>query len=723
VTVNDPLAPTAGLNWAENSSDCSITAGVLSCSFGDLGPGDTRSVHLTSTTTQAACSTINNTASVATTNDGSAQASASVVVNCGDISITKTADQDTVSAGDSIGFVITVTNNGAGTARGVTVNDPLAPTAGLDWAENSSDCSISGGVLSCSFGDLGPGAFRTVHLTSTTTNAACGLVNNTASVATTNDGSAQASASVTINCGDISITKTADQDTVSAGDPIGFVITVKNNGTGTARGVTLNDPLANTAGLCWAENSADCSIAAGVLSCTFGDLAPNATRSVHLTSPTTSASCGTINNTASVATTNDGSDDATDSVTVQCGAIDLTKTADNASVSAGSPIGFTLVAANTGVGAAKTVVVSDTLPVKAGLSWSIDASASDTGCTITTGVLTCDFGTIAGGGSKHVHITSPTTAASCATISNTGTVTTGNAGGDTSTASTRVDCPNLGLAKVADNASVNAGSQIGFRLIATNSGAGAATNVVVTDTLPANAGLSWSIDTASSDTVCSITTGVLTCNFGTIAAGTSKRVHITSPTTTATCGQVINTGNLTSGNGGTGQASASVGVGCPQISQIAPTATTCEQFAGGTAATLTGLNYTVKGNKINSVSPGVFFYWVKVTSLAGANTFTINQAITSGNFTKLFAMTSGSAAFGPACAKAAQSNVKQSTSGATTTVTFTAPQAGQTYYLGVKYDSTSVGNVAPPTGNGTATYAFVTSGVGGSGSGLSLSKK
>ena len=584
--------------------------------------------------------------------------------------------------------------------------------------------------MTCDFDDIGPGDTRSVSLSSPTTNASCGTINNTADVSTTNDGSDDSSASVVVNCAAIAIAKTADASPVSAGDQIGFSIEVTNSGAGTARNVVVTDQLPDATGLVWTENSADCAIDGdGLMTCDFDDIGPGGTRSVSLSSPTTGASCGTINNTASVATTNDGSDDSSASVVVECGDIGLAKTADDASVSAGSPIGFELVASNTGVGSAKTVVVTDTLPTNAGLSWTIDTANSDTGCSINsgTGVLTCNFGTIAGGTTKRVHITSPTTASSCATITNKGTVTTSNDGSDESTASTRVDCPNLGFSKLADNATVMAGSQIGFRLIAANTGAGAATNVVVTDTLPTNAGLSWTIDAANSDTGCSISiTGVLTCDFGTIATGTSKRVHITSTTTTATCGQVDNTGNLTSGNAGSRQASASVGVGCPQISQIAPTATTCGQFANGTAATLTTLSYTLaKGNKINSVAPGVFFYWAKVTSVAGANTFTINQTITSGNFTKLFTVASGSAAFGPTCVKAANSNVRQQPQSlGTTTVTFTAPQAGLTYYIGVKYDSTSVSNVAPPTGNpATAVYSFATTGVGGSTSGLSLVKK
>ncbi|MBI3745702.1 MAG: DUF11 domain-containing protein, partial [Chloroflexi bacterium] len=55
----------------------------------------------------------------------------------------------------------------------------------------------------------------------------------------------------------LSITKTADATPVNAGDPIGFTVTVSNSnvaGTGTAKGVTVNDPL--PAGVTWAISPA-----------------------------------------------------------------------------------------------------------------------------------------------------------------------------------------------------------------------------------------------------------------------------------------------------------------------------------------------------------------------------------------------------------------------------------------------------------------------------------
>ena len=156
-------------------------------------------------------------------------------------------------------------------------------------------------------------------------------------------------------------------------------------------------------------------------------------------------------------------------------------------------------------------------------------------------------------------------------------------------------------------------------------------------------------------------------------------------------------------------------------SQITPTATTCQSFNDGSSATLSQLNYSVKGNppKISQVDPGVFFYWNKVTAVAGSNTFTIHQTITTGNFDSHFFNTaSGSAVFTSGCVKVTGATITQD--GADTTITFNAGSDG-TYIIGVKYDSGSVKGFAQPSPT-TVHYLF-DMGTFDSMSGLDLVKK
>jgi hypothetical protein len=132
----------------------------------------------------------------------------------------------------------------------------------------------------------------------------------------------------------------------------------------------------------------------------------------------------------------------------------------------------------------------------------------------------------------------------------------------------------------------------------------------------------------------------------------------------------------------------------PITHQITPTATDCSLFNSGGSATLSQLQYSVKAGKINQVSPGVFFYWIKVTAVAGSNTFVLHQAITTGNFSTYFASASGSNVFTSSCVAVKGANITQS--GADTTVTFTASSAG-TYIIGVKYSASSITGATAPS--------------------------
>jgi hypothetical protein len=153
------------------------------------------------------------------------------------------------------------------------------------------------------------------------------------------------------------------------------------------------------------------------------------------------------------------------------------------------------------------------------------------------------------------------------------------------------------------------------------------------------------------------------------------------------------------------------------VSQITPTATTCAQFKAGTAGTLSRVDYSVKNGNISQVSPGVFFYWVTVTS---SGTYTIDQTITTGNFSTKFTVASGSAAYNSSCTKVSSTITQNSTTGA---VTVTFAGSGSTFFIGIKYSTGSVVGHAAPSPGTTVHYDFSTQGVAGSTSGLDLKKK
>jgi len=117
---------------------------------------------------------------------------------------------------------------------------------------------------------------------------------------------------------------------------------------------------------------------------------------------------------------------------------------------------------------------------------------------------------------------------------------------------TTVSCgpPALSVTKTADAENVVAPNPIGYTITVNSSGGGAATGVTLTDALPTDAGLSWSVNGGTGAALCSITSGTLSCNFGDMASGSSFTVHLSSLTTTATVADspVQNTASVTATN-------------------------------------------------------------------------------------------------------------------------------------------------------------------------------
>jgi len=497
------------------------------------------------------------------------------------IGITKTADAASVNAGEQIGFTVTITNSGSNTALGVTLSDPLPGGAGIDWSvqSQSGGFSISGSPQSESlaFGptSLAAGASATVHIVSNTTKDSCGEYDNDASVTTTNDGSDEASASTDVLCAEIDVEKEADAASVNAGEQIGFTVTISNGGKGLATGLSFSDPLPAGDGISWSieSQSGGFSItgSAPSQSLVFSptSMAAGASAWVHIISDTTGDSCAKYDNTASVSTGNDGADEASASTEVLCADIDVEKEADDASVNAGEQIGFTVTISNNGEGLATGLGFIDALPDGDGIDWSIESQSGGFSISGSPQDESLVFAptTLAAGASAWVHVVSDTTAASCGEYDNTASVTTGNDGADEALASTEVLCADIDVEKEADDASVNAGDQIGFTVTLSNTGEGDATGVDFSDALPAGNGVSWTIE--SGDAGWSITGSApnqeLVYSPTTLAAGASTSVHIVSNTTAASCKQYDNTASVTTGNDGSDEASASTEVLCGQI--------------------------------------------------------------------------------------------------------------------------------------------------------------
>jgi hypothetical protein len=130
--------------------------------------------------------------------------------------------------------------------------------------------------------------------------------------------------------------------------------------------------------------------------------------------------------------------------------VQVLKTADSATISAGGVAAFTITVTSAPF-PVDNVVLTDILP--AGITWTVsgDGSLATPNCNgVYAGgsTLTCNFGTLGDFGvvgTRVLHVTGTTSAANCPTISNTVTITTtepdDTLSDNTSTASITVVCP------------------------------------------------------------------------------------------------------------------------------------------------------------------------------------------------------------------------------------------------------------------------------------------
>lgn len=155
------------------------------------------------------------------------------------LTLTKTATVTSFSVpGDTLSWDISVTNSGNTTVTAMTISDPIADTL---------VCPVSGNAT---IATLLPGDTETCVATYSVTAADVdtGVVDNTATVdGTAPNGpvTADDTATVSANPADLVTVKTLTSGTrnPAAGDIVGYQITVTNNGSADATGVTLTDQL------------------------------------------------------------------------------------------------------------------------------------------------------------------------------------------------------------------------------------------------------------------------------------------------------------------------------------------------------------------------------------------------------------------------------------------------------------------------------------------------
>ncbi|HVA48315.1 MAG TPA: DUF4214 domain-containing protein [Pirellulales bacterium] len=571
VVVSDVLPATAGFVSGVASVSGATVAdinGTITADLGTLAAG--ASATLTLTVTPTMLGAITDTAYVEANetdtdqSDNSATVTTSIVspTTLANLSILKVTAPDPGTVGLPLTYTLIVTNTGLAAADNVVVSDTLP--SGVTFASATSDVSgvtptNSSGSVTADLGTVASGAVETVTIVVTPT--AAGTLDNTATVTTSTTNVSTNTSSTThttINAvtstqANLSIAKFATPNPDTVGQLLTYTLVVTNTGAA-ADNVVVSDTLPS--GVNFASATSDVSgvtptNSSGTVTADLGTVASGAVDTVTIVVTPTAA--GTVNNTATVATSTTNVSTHTSATTgttinpaVQAN-LSIAKLASPSPDTVGQNLTYVLIVSNAGPAAAADVTVSDTLP--SGVTFVSDGSdVSGATLTNTNGTITANLGTVASGAVDTVTIVVTPTAAG--TISNTATVstTTANPGTHTSaTVQTTINptsaAANLSISKTASPSPDVVGQDLTYTIVVSDApGAADAAGVTVTDALPAGATFVSALDTTSGVSL-SPTSGTLSDNIGTVAAGTSDTITITvTPTVTGT---LSNTANVT----------------------------------------------------------------------------------------------------------------------------------------------------------------------------------
>lgn len=299
---------------------------------------------------------------------------------------------------------------------------------------------------------------------------------------------------------DLALSISDTPDPALAGQDVTYTISVQNNGTSPATGVTVSGTLP---------------------ACSLGDIAVGATASCTRTVTATTA--GVLTQTVSVSGNETDPDTANNSATAYTSvyaAADLgISISAPASATQGDTVDYTIVVTNYGPGSAWNVTAAGTLP-------------------------TCSLGAIAAGASATC--TRSVTAAAAGTLTHSMSVSGSpgdtNAGNDSASVSTTVNAvlaADLALAMTATPDPVKKNAKLVYTLTVTNTGPDTATDVSLTDTLPANIRF---VSAVANQGTCSGTSTV-NCALGSLASGGQITVTITLKPTRL--GTLTNTAQVT----------------------------------------------------------------------------------------------------------------------------------------------------------------------------------
>jgi uncharacterized repeat protein (TIGR01451 family) len=500
------------------------------------------------------------------------------------LGVTATDSPDPVNAGSNITYSGTVTNAGPDTATNVTLTIPLASNllfvsrTGPSGFNCTTPSAGANGTITCTIASL-PSASSLGFTVVAQVNPAVasgpdGVIEQGFGIGAATNDPTPANNELDVFTqyltpdADLTVTNSDTPDPVAPGGVITYTQTVTNNGPDTATTVTFTETLsAAVTFVSVAAPGYTCTTpavgASGTINCSrTTSLASGATDTITVIVDVVATS-GTVGNTITAdAFTYDpdpGDNSATASTTIlaaNSADLSITKNTNTTVAAPGMDIVYTIVVTNNGPDDATAVVMTDTLPAQLQFR-SLTKPAAFT-CTTpavgATGIITCTAATLADGATATFTLTTRVApGGTSGTITNTAGVSSATGdpdGGDTSGASGGVQLApsvaDLSIVKNTASTTAPAGSTFSYTIAVTNNGPNTATNVVMTDVLPAQL-LFQSIAVPTGFT-CNTpavgANGTITCTAASLANGVTRTFTLnvrvaagsTSGTTTNTAG-------------------------------------------------------------------------------------------------------------------------------------------------------------------------------------------
>ncbi len=418
--------------------------------------------------------------------------------------------------GQSVTFTLEVGNLGPSVATSVQVAD--TPSNMTITGVSGSGCA----ALPCTIPSIPVGTDTTITVTATLT--AVGSFGNTATANGAEpdpdpDDNTDTAGGESLPSADVSM----DKDLVTPGpytigQSITYTLTVANAGPSTATAVQVTDTPTNLTII--SVSGSGCA----ALPCTIPSINVSADTTITITATINAA--GAFDNSATATgaehdpnLTDDTDDDGNNGIVGDSADVSIVKTLTTGGpFSVGQSVSYTLLVANAGPSTATSVQVTDT-PTNLAIT-----SVSGSGCA----ALPCTIPSINSEANTLINVTATILAAGA--FDNSATATSplpdpdpvDNTDDDDNGGSTTA-AVDIAVVKTSSAPNIFIGQSFSFTIVVTNNGPDTATNVTLSDPLPANFALDATATTQGS---CAGTTTV-NCSLGTMLNGSSVTITLT----------------------------------------------------------------------------------------------------------------------------------------------------------------------------------------------------